>query len=133
MLRYLDSVIVIYYLDAADQFHQVAANRLAALLAAGDEIAVSDLTRLECRVQPLQQADQQRLALFDQFFSLADVHLVDLSTAVYDRATLIRAQYAFRTTDALHLAAAIEAGCGGFLTHDLRLARFTGIPVEILK
>jgi predicted nucleic acid-binding protein len=133
MLRYLDSVIVIYYLDAADQFHQLAASRLAALLAARDQIAVSDLTRLECRVQPLQQADQQRLAIFDQFFTLPDVHLVPLSTAVYDRATLIRAQYAFRTTDALHLAAAIEAGCGGFLTHDLRLARVPGISVEILK
>jgi uncharacterized protein len=133
MIIYLDSVIVIYYLDAADQFHQLAAQRLAALLAAGDEIAVSDLTRLECRVQPIQQADQQRLAIFDHFFALPDVHVVPLSTAVYDRATLIRAQYAFRTTNALHLAAAIEAGCGRFLTHDLRLARFTGIPVEILS
>jgi predicted nucleic acid-binding protein len=133
VLVYLDSVIVIYYLDAADQFHHLAAQRLAALPAAGDEIAVSDLTRLECRVQPIQQADPQRLAIFDQFFALPDVHLVPLSTAVYDRATLIRAQYAFKTTDALHLAAAIEAGCGLFLTHDVRLARFPGIRVEILS
>src|SRR5258708_758164 len=133
MLVYLDSVIVVYYLDAADQFHQLAAQRLAAFAGTRDEIAVSDLTRLECRVHPIQEADQQRLALFDHFFALPDVHLVPLSTAVYDRATLIRAQYAFRTTDALHLAAAIEAGCGSFLTHDLRLARFTGISVEILK
>jgi uncharacterized protein len=133
VLVYLDSVIVIYYLDAADQFHQLAAQRLAAMQPAGDEIAVSDLTRLECRVQPMQQADQQRLAIFDQFFALPDVHLVPLNTSVYDRATLIRAQYAFRTTDAIHLAAAIEAGCGLFLTHDIRLARFTGIRVEILS
>ena len=133
MLVYLDSVIVIYYLDAADQFHQLAAQRLGALPAAGDEIAVSDLTRLECRVQPIQQADQQRLAIFDQFFALPDVHLVPLSTAVYDRATLIRAQYTFKATDALHLAGAIEAGCGLFLTHDVRLARFIGIHVEILS
>jgi hypothetical protein len=66
MLVYLDSVIVIYYLDAADQFHQLAAQRLGALPAAGDEIAVSDLTRLECRVQPIQQADQQRLAIYKE-------------------------------------------------------------------
>ena len=59
------------YLDAADQFHHLAARRLAALLAAGDEIAVSDLTRLECRVQPIQQADQQRLTIFDQFFGVS--------------------------------------------------------------
>src|SRR5260370_34797492 len=95
MLRYLDSVIVIYHLDAADQFHHLAATRLAALLAAGDEIAVSDLTRLECRVQPLQRADQQRLAIFDRFFGWPGVHLVPRSTAGNDRATLLRAQFAF--------------------------------------
>lgn len=132
MLIYLDSVIVIYYLEGADQFQQMAAQRLAALRAARDEIAVTDLTRLEWRVQPIHFADQRRLAMFDAFFALPDVKRVPLTTAVYDRATDIRAQFAFKTTDAIHLAAAMEAGCGGFLTHDVRLARFTGIPVEIL-
>ena len=62
MLIYCDSVILIYYLDASDAFHQRADQRLTALLAGGDPIAVSHLTRLECRVKPIQQADQQRLA-----------------------------------------------------------------------
>jgi predicted nucleic acid-binding protein len=133
MLIYLDSVIVIYFLDANDQYQQMAAQRLSALRAAGDEIAISDLTRLECRVQPINQSDQRRLAMFDNFFILPDVKRVPLSTAVYDRATEIRAQLAFKTTDAIHLAAAIESGCGRFLTHDRQLAKFTGIPVEILS
>jgi uncharacterized protein len=133
VLIYLDSVVVIYYLDANDQFQQMAAQRLAALRAAADEIAVSDLTRLECRVQPIHLADQQRLAMFDAFFALPEVKRVPLTTAVYDRATDLRARHAFKTTDAIHLAAAIEAGCGCFLTHDFRLARCADIPVEILS
>jgi len=133
MLVYLDSAILIYYLDATGAYHQSAAKRLAALRGAGDQIAVSDLTRLECRVKPIQLADQQRLAVFDGFFSLSDVHLVPINTAVFDRATLIRAQFAFKTADALHLAAAVEAGCGLFLTHDAQLARFPDIQVEILS
>lgn len=133
MLIYLDSVIVIYFLDANDQYQQMAAQRLSALRAAGDEIAISDLTRLECRVQPINQSDQRRLAMFDNFFILSGVKRVPLTTAVYDRATEIRAQFAFKTTDAIHLAAAIESGCGLFLTHDRQLAKFTGIPVEILS
>jgi predicted nucleic acid-binding protein len=133
MLVYLDSVILIYYLDAQGAFHQTASKRLAALRGAGDEIAVSDLTRLECRVKPIQLADQQRLTVFDGFFGLPDVHLVPISSAVFDRATLIRAQFAFKTTDALHLAAAVEAGCGLFLTHNAQLAKFPDIAVEILS
>ncbi len=133
MLIYCDSVILIHFLDANDASHVRAAQRLAALRSAGDEMAVSDLTRLECRVKPIQLADGLRLAIFDGFFALSDVRRVPLTTAVFDRATGLRAQFAFKTADALHLAAAIEAGCGLFLTADTKLARCTAIPVEVLS
>jgi predicted nucleic acid-binding protein len=132
MLIYCDSVILIYYLDQVGPFHVRAANRLAALRGAGDQIAVSDLTRLECRVQPIKQGDTAALQKFDTFFDLPDVRLVPLTAAAYDRATLIRAQHGFRTIDALHLAAAVEAGCGVFLTNDAQLRHFPGITVEVL-
>ena len=73
MLIYCDSVILIYLLDAADAFHRRAVARLSALKAAGDQICVSDLTRLECRVKPIQLGDSARLHKFDTFFSLPDV------------------------------------------------------------
>ena len=132
MLIYCDSVVLIYFLDSTGILHQRAEKRLMAMGAAGDEIAVSDLTRLECRVKPLQLADKVRLALFDDFFAQPDVRLSPLTTAVYDRATLIRATHAFKTPDALHLAAALEGSCALFLTHDKRLARFSDIPIEVL-
>jgi predicted nucleic acid-binding protein len=70
--------------------------------------------------------------VFDGFFALPDVQAVPLPRAVYDRATLIRAQHGFKTIDALHLAAAVEAGCGRFLTNDTRLRTFSDITVEVL-
>ena len=109
MLIYCDSVILIYYLDHVGPFQVRADKRLATLRVARDEIAVSDLTRLECRVKPMQLGDAQALSKFDGFFALADVHLVPLSGAVYYRATRIRATHRFKTADALHLAAAVEA------------------------
>jgi len=51
---------------------------------------------------------------------------------VYCDSTLIRAQYGFRTLDAIHLAAAVEDGCGTFLTNDARLHAFSGVAVEAL-
>ena len=132
MLVYCDSVILIYYLDHTGTFQARATSRLAVLRAAKDQIAVSDLTRLECRVLPIRLNKTQALADFDAFFALPDVLHVPLTTAVYDRATVIRARYGFKTTDALHLAAAVEAGCGRFLTNDTRLSRFPDIPVEVL-
>ncbi len=133
MLIYCDSVILIYYLDANDAFHTKATQRLAALRSVGDEIAFSDLSRLECRVKPMQLADAKRLAIFDGFFALPDVRKLAMTTAVFDKATELRAQFSFKTADAIHLATAIVNGCGLFLTGDAKLARCTDIPVEVLS
>ena len=132
MLTYLDTVILIYLLDYVGHFQVRAANWISASSAAGKLLAVSDLSRFECRVGPIRSGNVQRLAEFDGFFVQPDVRLVPLPGAVFDRATVIRANHGFKIADAIHLAAAIESGCDRFLTNDLRLARFTGIAVEIL-
>jgi len=132
MLIYFDSVIVIYLLDHAGPLQARALNRLAALVAAGDQVAVSDLVRLECRVKPLTQGDAAKLAAFDGFFSRSDVRRVPITTAVFDRATVIRARRGWKLADSLHLAAALESACDRFLTNDGRLAGFTDLAVEVL-
>lgn len=48
---------------------------------------------------------------------------VPLNKAVFDLATELRAQHGLKTPDALHLAAAISAGCDEFWTNDLRLTQ----------
>jgi uncharacterized protein len=132
MLIYCDSVILIYFLDAAGPLQVRAASRFAALRAAGDRIAVSDQVRMECRVGPLRLGDAARLAVFDGFFRQPDVQVLPLTTAVFDRAALVRARHGFQTMDAIHLAASVEQGCDRFLTNDARLSRFPDITVEIL-
>ena len=132
MLIYCDSVILIYWMDQVGPFHLRAHNRMLALQASGDWVAISDLTRLECRVGALKRRDAVILATFDNFFARSDVHKLPLPTAVFDRATQLRADLGFKTPDALHLAAAIEGACDRFLTNDARLSRCTDIAVEVL-
>ena len=132
MLIYFDSVIVIYLLDHTGSFQRRADGRLKTLESAGDRIAVSDLTRLECRVKPVALKDAAKLAVFDAFFARPDVGVVPLGRPVYDRATLLKATYRFKLADALHLAAAVESGCDRFLTNDGRLNRCTDVTVEVL-
>jgi predicted nucleic acid-binding protein len=132
MLIYCDSVILMYYFDHTGPFNLRATNRLAALGAAGDRIAVSDLVRLEYRVKPLKAGDAIKLALFDAWYSRPPVRVVPITPAVFDRAATIRAAHNFKLGDSLHLAAAAEARCDRFLTNDARLSAFTGIAVEVL-
>ena len=132
MLVYLDSNIVIYLVEQPVQFGQRATARFAELLAAGDRIVVSDLTRLECRSHAIAIGDQVSLAQYDAFFAQAPERVVLLTTAVCDRAAVIRGQYRLKIPDAIHLGAALEAGCDVFLTNDTRLTAFHDIAVELL-
>jgi predicted nucleic acid-binding protein len=132
MRVYCDSVIPIYYFEGAPPFKTRATTRLTALWAAGDVIVISDLVRLECRMLPIRLGDTDRLAQYDTLFAQPNVTLAPITTAVFDRATLIRATHNFKLADALHLAAAAVAGCDLFLTNDTRLSAFTDIPVEVL-
>jgi len=132
MLVYCDSCILIYFFDHTGQWQNRVANRLAALASNGDTIAVSDLVRLECRVGPIIKGDAAKLAIYDKFFARPDVRSAAITTAVFDRATAIRAKHRFRLADSLHLAAAVEAACDCFLTNDNRLSAFQDVRVDVL-
>ncbi|MBL1131335.1 MAG: PIN domain-containing protein [Chloroflexi bacterium] len=56
-----------------------------------------------------------------------------LSRAIVDQATVLRAQYGFKTPDSIHLAAAIVGQCDLFLTNDGRLSKCKEITVEVLS
>lgn len=120
---YLDACVVIYYVE----HHPTLYPRVkAALFRPGSEDVTpvfSDLTRMECRVQPLRRQDMETLLRYDTFFGLPDTDHVAMDAAVFDFATELRAQQALKTPDALHLAAAIHSGCDEFWTRDNRLAK----------
>jgi uncharacterized protein len=132
MLVYCDSVIVIYWLDHVGPYQVRSNQRMMMLQSAADKIAISDLTRLECRVGPLKRKDGAAIAAFDRFFSRSDLWLLPMTSAVFDRAAILRASLGFKTPDALHLAVAIEGGCDRFLTNDSRLSLCADIVVEML-
>ena len=124
---YLDAAPVIY---SVEQMAPYAAAVNVRLSAPGVVRVASALTRLECRVKPLRSGNAAVLKDFDDFFAGSVAEIVALSRAVMDRATEIRAQFKFKTPDAMHLAAAVESACDVFLTNDHRLDSFTGITVE---
>jgi predicted nucleic acid-binding protein len=129
MRIYLDTVAIIYLVEAIDSF---AAATLKRLSGPDTHQICSDLSRLECRVKPLRDGDKDLLADYDQYFDETTSEVLPLTRAVVDRATALRAQYGFKTPDALHLAAAIVGQCDVFLTNDQRLDRCAEIRIEVI-
>jgi uncharacterized protein len=126
---YLDTAPIVYHVERTMPFAGAVDARLTA---AGVVVVSSELARLECLVLPLKNGDAARVGDFDMFFNARLDELVDFTSAVFRRAAEIRASDNFKTPDALHLAAAIEGGCTGFLTNDAQLARFAGLAVEVI-
>ena len=130
MRLYLDAAPVIYAVEQVAPFFSVVDARLSI---SGTVRVVSDLTRMECRVKPVREGNADLLKDYDDFFAHVVAEIVVLSREVMDRATEIRARYGFKTPDAVHLAAAVVTGCGGFLTNDHRLDRFPDISIEVVR
>jgi predicted nucleic acid-binding protein len=124
---YLDAAPVIYLIEQ----HATFGPRTAAWLAANATALVSsELARLEALVVPVRSGDIARVQDIEAFFAGRVDEMVPFTRAVYDRAVDIRAAYRLKTLDALHAAAAVEAGCDVILTNDPDLARYPGVRVE---
>ncbi|HEX5272140.1 MAG TPA: PIN domain-containing protein [Gemmataceae bacterium] len=132
MTVFLDASVVIYLIEQPAVFGPNALARVTALQAGGDQLVVSDLVRMECQVGPLKSGNHALLSQFTVFFTTG-AGVQSITPALCDRAAAIRAAHGFKALDALHLAAAVEHGCGLFLTADAQLARFPDIAVEVLS
>jgi predicted nucleic acid-binding protein len=133
MRLYLDANAIIYSVEADPPVRDSVITRIRqAEQAPGGLIITSRLSRLECRVKPLREADSALLATYDTFFRRRLLKIVEVSAAVIERATELRSRYGFRTPDAIHLATAVEERADVFLTGDTKLSRCTEVRVEVL-
>lgn len=111
---YLDTCILIDLIEGTPELQA----RLAAALR-GRDLVSSELVRMEARVGAIRNGRAAHLATYERFFAACRMQPFDQS--VFDRATDLRVTHRLKTPDALHLAAALSAGCAEFLTNDRQL------------
>jgi uncharacterized protein len=111
---YLDSCLIISLIDGDAMQRQILKTQLAK-----HSVYSSELARLETRVLAIRKNNQGSLQNLDRFFAACEI--IPLDRAVFEQATLLRAKNQLKTPDALHLAAAICAGCQEFWTDDKQL------------
>jgi uncharacterized protein len=114
---YLDSCIIIYWLEEHPQFS--SAVRHAFETAGNRQFCVSPLVELECLVVPLRAANTPLIQRYENFFQQQII--LDIEPLIYRLAADLRAQFRLKTPDALHLAIAHHYGCTEFWTNDDRL------------
>jgi predicted nucleic acid-binding protein len=139
VIAFLDASAVIYGVEGDPEWAEALKRELGRLAAAeeasaeGLQLAISRLSWLECRVGPLRRRDASALARFDAFFQHADLQWVELSPAVVEQATLLRAEHNLRTPDALQAASCLQLGSGAVMvTGDVGFQRVPALRLALL-
>jgi len=130
---YLDSMIFIYQL-AKDARYSLFTNQLLQAIENKKMKAVcSSLLFAETlvpafRANRIDLAEQTKLL----FLSFPNLEILPVTNEISTLSAQIRAEYNFKTPDALHLATAFVSGCKIFITNDKALQKVRGIEVFVL-
>jgi len=128
-----DTMVFIYHLEDHPTYAPLTQPLFEAWEEGKSSGVTSVITLLEILVKPKREgkteAARDYLELLTTYPNLTIVE-VDLGLA--DLAADLRAKYVIRTPDALQLAAALQAGAGGFISNDGRLKQVAELEVVLL-
>jgi predicted nucleic acid-binding protein len=128
---YLDACCFIYLVEGHPSWRSVVEERIRQLDPTASLIT-SQLSRLECRTKPMRDGDHALLDRYDALFAASRVAVLEVTAAIIDRATAIRARYGFKAPDAIHLATAVHSGASTLWTGDASLARCADVTAVVL-
>ena len=132
---FLDACVLIYRFEGEATVVASVDKTLSRLQRADRDarIAVSEISRLECRVRPLREGRRDLVATYDRFFASSGLTVVPLSRGVVDLATAIRARSGLRTPDALQAACCLSLGQpASFITNDAGFRREAALDVVLV-
>jgi predicted nucleic acid-binding protein len=130
LITLFDSNALIYYFEGEARFRQATIDVLKRINAndPATKVAVSRLCVMECRAKPMREGNKSLLAKYDEFFERANI--VELSAAVVNLATEIRATTQLKTPDCLQAACALSLGSACFfVTADAEFSNVQGLKV----
>jgi predicted nucleic acid-binding protein len=130
---YIETAPLIYYVEENPAY----VDRMDAIIASLDGSSIqavsSVITLTEVLTQPLKVSNTQLQQEYkDILLNSGGFHLLPITSRIAEAAADLRARYNLRTPDALHIAAAIDAGCDAFLTNDIGVKRVTEINILVL-
>lgn len=136
MTIFLDACSIIYWVEMSEPYYSRVTSYLQSLeqeCTGAPVYAVSRISILECLVKPLRDNDQTLIKRYGQFFESRNLQIIELSPAVIDRATQIRAFCGLKTSDAIQSAAALSiTGPARFVTNDKRFGLVPGLTIRLL-
>ena len=129
---YVDANAIIYSVERVEPYRSLLAPMWEAARAGRFTLASSELVTLEVLVKPLRDGNVRLEMLFRSILAAAEMDLIPATLETWEEAARIRAETGLATSDALHVATALQAGCELFITNDTDFRRVQGLPIVVL-
>ena len=129
---YVDANAIIYSVERIEPYRELLAPMWQEARAGQFTLASSELVVLETLIKPLREGNARLEMLFRSIFAAAEMDLIPATLAIWEDAARIRATTGLKTSDALHAATALSAGCTLFVTNDGDFRRVEGLPIVVL-
>jgi predicted nucleic acid-binding protein len=130
----IDTSLFIFQIEGNPRYSALVHPVFLWLLKPGSQGVTSTITMLELLVQPYRRGDIDSV---NRFYALLSTypHLewIEPTLAIADRAARLRAEHNLRTADALQIAAALDAGAGGFISNDLAFRKVGGLKILVME
>ena len=129
---YIDANAIIYSVERIEPYRELLAPMWQEAGAGRFALASSELVVLETLVKPLREGNARLEMLFRSIFAAVEMDLIPATLAIWEESARIRAVTGLKTSDALHAATALSAGCALFITNDTDFRRVEGLPIVVL-
>ena len=129
---YIDANAIIYSVERIEPYRELLVPMWQEAGAGRFTLASSELVVLETLIKPLREGNARLEMLFRSVFAATEMELIPATLTIWEDAARIRAATGLKTSDALHAATALSAGCALFITNDTDFRRVQGLPMVVL-
>ena len=130
----VDTMLFVYHFENNDRFGEQAGVLLAAAERGQCRLVTSVLSLLEVLVIPKRHGMADLCRRYREMFSsFPNLSVRPVDDQVAEIAADLRAAFAIRTPDALHLATALHARADGFVSEDRGLRRVSAARILTLR
>lgn len=130
---FLDTAPFIYFFEQHPDYFPALETLFAQLYETGAQAITSIITYIELTTQPARQGKNQLVRKYRDYLSNSEnISLFPLDIDIADHIVELRAQYHFKTPDAIQLGTAVACGADYIITNDKAWQRFEKIKVVLV-
>ena len=127
---YVDANLIIYFFEREDDLRGKVAHLFNQAVLSGTPIVISEIGVAECLYGAFRLQSEALEKKYQEFFyDLALIRLEPVDGEKLVTAAALGASKGLKLVDAVHFAAAVEAGCDVFVTNDHRFNSSHGVTV----